>query len=218
MDGVYKASMNQFSLKNVFKSGGLNKANFLSRIFGLFNEEPVRFWAEMESTPYDYLGRPTLYPKGERGRTTLDFAFRRKSDGSVFVAEMKCEIAYQNYRFMTLTEVKQVQRHLNDQAKINKKSFARFVESATRPDNFNCRVTSRSGHKREITINGSILVWGDVYSECRDKLIDHFGFGDILSVQDIINDLITAKDPNYLEFMEQRSDWSKHLFDALSGK
>jgi hypothetical protein len=93
--------MSKFSLESVFKADGLEKGNFLSRVFGLFNEEPVRCWAEMESSPYEYLGRPTLYPKEDSGWTILDFAFRRRGDGRIFVSEMKCEIAYESFRYMT---------------------------------------------------------------------------------------------------------------------
>ncbi len=209
--------MSEFSLESVFKTDGLERGNFLSRVFGLFNEEPVRLWAEMESSPYEYLGRPTLYPKEDSGWTTLDFAFRRREDGRIFVAEMKCEIAYESFRYMTLTRIEQVQRHLTEQKRQNKKSFPRFLEAARYPDRFQCRVTSRSGQRRDVAIDGAILVWGSVSVVGRKAVQSEFGFADILSVEEIINDLIQSGDASYAEFVRQRGQWSDELFQSLLG-
>jgi len=134
------------------------------------------------------------------------------------VAEMKCEIAYQDFRYMTLNGIDQVQRHIDEQSKSGKKSFARFVEVATQPSQFKCMVTSRSGKRNEVPLDGAILVWGDVSDDGRKKVADEFGFADILSVQDIINKLIKARDAEYLAFLSKRSNWCRQLFDALEGE
>lgn len=210
--------MTEFSLEKVFKSNGADRANFLSRLFGLFNEELVRLWGEMESAPYEYLGRPTIYPKDANGYTTLDFALRRRTDGCNFVTEMKCEIAYQGFRYMTLTGVEQVQRHISEQKKAGKVSFPRFVEAALYPDRFNCTVTTRNGKRSEIAIAGAILVWGNTSEAGRETVIEEFAFADVLSVQDIINELIQAGEQRYLDFVEQRGNWCRQLFSSLVGE
>ena len=72
------------SFRRFFQSADSDRDNFLARLFGSFNEEPVRIWCRDPDSPYEDLGRPTLTEAGEWGRGhTLDFALRsRRDDGT----------------------------------------------------------------------------------------------------------------------------------------
>jgi hypothetical protein len=169
----------------------------------------------MESSPFEYIGRPTISPRGEKG-TTLDFALRRRSDGRCFVAEMKCELAYCNYRYLTLISTEQVERHRTEQLKAGKKSFARFLEAAMTPDAFTCTVT-RGNRRISVEISGAILVWGRATPEGKDSAIKQFGFVDVLSVESMVNDLLRAGHEPYRRFLKERWSWCDEMFSALLG-
>ncbi|MGF1665790.1 MAG: hypothetical protein ACFCVC_05910 [Acidimicrobiia bacterium] len=101
-----------FMLEDVFRSPEPGRDKFLSRLFGLSNEEVVRAWAADERAPYEDLGRPTLRWPADAAWHTLDFTLRRRSDGAVFVAEMKCDLEFEGYRYIRLSDVHHVERHL----------------------------------------------------------------------------------------------------------
>ncbi len=85
------------SFGKFFQTTDSDRDNFLARLFGSFNEEPVRIWCRDPASPYEDLGRPTLVVAGKPGRGhTLDFTLRSRRDGLIFVAEMKCEITFEN--------------------------------------------------------------------------------------------------------------------------
>ena len=77
---------------------------FLSRLFGLFSEDVVRHWCRCPEARYGDLGRPYLRFPTERYGHTLDFTLRDRQTGETFVAELKCELEYDNYRYLRLTD------------------------------------------------------------------------------------------------------------------
>lgn len=96
-------------LSEIFKDGPHEKGSFLSRVFGIFNEEIVRIWARDSRSPYNiHESRPTLYDQDNKPYT-LDFLFEQ--DGKFYVSEMKCEIQYNNYRYWRLESPKQLEHH-----------------------------------------------------------------------------------------------------------
>lgn len=96
-------------LPALFQDGPPEKGSFLSRIFGIFNEEIVRIWARDSRSPYNiFERRPTLF--GGSRNYTLDFLFEK--DGALFVSEMKCEIQYHNYRYWRLESPAQLKHHV----------------------------------------------------------------------------------------------------------
>lgn len=63
-------------LAALFQEGPDARGSFLSRVFGIFNEEIIRIWARDDKSPYDSHERtPTLYD-GNRNYT-LDFLFSK---------------------------------------------------------------------------------------------------------------------------------------------
>ena len=78
-------------------------------MFALFSEDVVRHWVGCEKAPYRDLGRPVLWDEHGSRYHVLDFTLERRSDGAQFVAEMKCEIECEGYRYLTLKDVSQLQ-------------------------------------------------------------------------------------------------------------
>jgi hypothetical protein len=72
-----------------FKSSNSPRDKYLSRLFGLFNEDVVRHWCGLPETPYTDLGRPTLKVPGEVRGYTLDFSLQHEVSCQVSVSEMK---------------------------------------------------------------------------------------------------------------------------------
>ncbi len=78
---------------------------------------------------------------------------------------------------------------------------------------------------KEIETNGSVLIWGGI---SKNFNIEEFGkkasednrinikFHDVLSVENMINDLIKWDDINYKELIRNHQDWSTELFSTLS--
>lgn len=179
------------------------RSKYLSRLFGIFSEKIVSIWAKDGRAPYENLGRPTLMPPEDVRGHTLDFTFRDRTTGKVYVAEMKCEIEYRNFRYFVLEASCQLDHH-------KKPAFDAFLRSARFPDQIAARVQGR-----QIRIDGAILIWGAVGPEARSRIISERGFHDILSIEDICRDLAAWQNPEYLKMIGQYRAWSNRLFDGL---
>ncbi len=175
----------------------------MSRVFGIFSEEIVRLWANDPRSPYEDIGRPTLRKLGESTGSTLDFTLRHKKTGTSYVTELKCEIEYENYKYFVLTDVKQLDHH-------RKGAFKALLEVAAKTPSHRVFV-----NKKEIAVDGAILIWGAATPEGRRAVIDAKGFFDVLSIEEIISDLITWNHAGYLALMEQRRSWTNAMFDGL---
>ncbi len=101
------------------------RGKYLARVFGIFSEELIRIWAADSRAPYEDLGRPTLRVVNGSSGSTLDFTLRSRATGKVYVAEMKCEIEYQNYKYFVLTDPRQLDHH-------NKPAFVALQAAAVR--------------------------------------------------------------------------------------
>lgn len=184
-----------------------DRAKFLSRVFGIFSEEIVRIWAAAARAPYEEFepgGRPTLKAPGDGRGHTLDFALRHKATGQVFVAEMKCEIEYQGFKYFVLEGPTQLEHHTKD-------AFRAFLAAAgagPRP-----RATVRG---RELAYDGAILIWGAVTEAGRQAVMKHTGLRDVLSVEQICQDLVAWGSPAYADLLEKRLRWSQELFAGLA--
>lgn len=181
------------------------RGKFLSRLFGVFSEELVRVWARDERAPYRDLGRPTVIDEAGKART-LDFTFEERASGRRFVAEMKCEIEYQNYRFLSLTSPQQLNHHC-------KPAFAAFLAAAREPAGREVRV-----QRVAYPIDGAILVWGTVSPEGGRSAIDTYGFHDVIGVDRVIADLQDWDAPELEALASQYRAWSNDLFDFIRTK
>ncbi len=179
------------------------RGKYLSRVFGIFSEEIVRLWASDPRSPYEGLGRPTIRKLGERAGSTLDFTLRHKITDKVYVAEMKCEIEYQKYRYLVLTDAKQLDHH-------SKPAFFAFLDAARRSQDQQTFVNGQ-----EIQTHGAILIWGATTPDGRQAVIDAKGFFDILTVADMVGDLTLWSSEPYRQLVEQRRAWANEMFDGL---
>ncbi len=195
------------SFQKFFQTTDERRAKFLARVLGLFSEEPVRIWCRDPRSPYEDLGRPTVTSVEESGRgLSLDFTLRSRRDGHIFVAEMKCEIANDNFRSMILRSRSQLNRHAKD-----KEAFRRFLAIANDPTSHRVMVNNHS-----TMVDGAILIWGACTSEGRQEVLDGTGISDVLSLEEIIASLLKTRNPEFLELIEQRSAWCKELFGYFS--
>jgi hypothetical protein len=182
------------------------RAKFLSRIFGIFSEEIVSLWARDERAPYENLGRPTIKSLGDSRGHTLDFTLRERSSGNIYVAEMKCEIEYQNFKYFVLERVEQLEHH-------KKPAFEAFLKAARSSPDQSINVGGRC-----INTHGAILIWGSVTSEGREAVMASRGFHDVLSIAAICHDLSSWNDAGYRTLIAQRQEWCNELFTGLIGK
>ena len=184
--------------------GKSQRDKFLSRIFGIFNEEIVRIWCANTQSPFNDLGRPTVYDIDGK-HYTLDFLLRDCS-GNIFVTEMKCEIEYQKYKGLILSKEEQLHRHLR------KRAFQLLLEIASRPEAFQIKCQGE-----EINVSGSALIWGKVSEEGATEVKHMHSLTHVLSTESIITDLIDWKDYNYLSLLNQYESWCDQLFTNLKG-
>ena len=204
--------MQEPSFLKLFKTSEPNRDNFLSRLFGMFAEEPVRIWCRCADSPYLDLGRPTIKRPGEIRGQTVDFALKSKATGEICIAELKCELAFENYGYLVLTSVAQVNRHVKER----KEAFLRLIDCARNPQAYSYSIKVKN-KPNPIKVAGSVLVWGSVTAEGREAVMAEYGFADVLSVEDIIRYLLQTKNLEYQEFVERRHRWCGELFGTLLG-
>jgi hypothetical protein len=193
------------AFQRLFRSGNARRDKFLARLFGIISEEIVRCWARNPEAPYADLGSPTLKEPsvGNRG-STLDFTFRSKDDGTVYVVEMKCELEYDNYRYLVLESASQLDHHKSP-------AFQKFLEMTKD----NTRYTVFVNRRLQI-VHGTMLIWGSYTDQGRMSVRDHYGFRDVLSVESMISDLLRWHDQEYLDLLQSYENWCTEVFAGLA--
>ena len=194
------------AFERFFRSPEPARDKYLSRLFALFAEQVVREWCAFPSTPYEDLGRPTLYDPGQTWGHTIDFTLRRRDSGRTYVAELKCELEYEGYRYLRLTGADQLRHHTSLVA------FARFLRVASDPMAFDVRCKGRAE-----PVHGAILVWGAVAPEGRDAVMKEYAFADVLSVEAMLADLHAWAPVGWTELVSRHRCWTDGLFDFLAG-
>jgi hypothetical protein len=205
--GVSKVEQVSEQFHSIFRRAAspAARAKFLSRIFGIFSEEIVSLWAHDDRAPYESLGRPTVKVPGDSRGHTLDFTLRNRVTGKVFVAEMKCEIEYQDYKYFVLERVEQLAHH-------KKTAFEVLLRVAMHaPDQAVCVAG------KNINVDGAILIWGSATAEGRRAVIESKGFHDVLTIAEICKDLASWNHTGYKALVAQRREWSNELFTGLLG-
>lgn len=194
-------------LKNIFDRTNSERDKFLSRFLGIFSEEIVRIWCNSPKSPYKNLGRPTIKPihtnSNEKGKT-LDFTLRHKTDNTILVTEMKCEIEYMNYKYLTLSNIEQVKRHEK------KLAFEWFLGLAKSPCDFCVTVGGN-----EVDVDGAALIWGALDPDSIGYICTKTGLKAILSLEQMMTDLLESESEEYKRFLAQLNGWTTHLFNGL---
>lgn len=192
------------TLESVFRTGEPGRGAYLSRLFAFFSEEVVRHWTVDDRAPYRDLGHPTVWDQANT-RHTLDFTLEGRADGRRFIAELKCEIQFENYRYMTLSGPGQVEHHESGAA------FTKLTRMARDPRSH--RVTING---KEQAIAGAILIWGVITPDGRRAVMDHYGFADVLGIEDMLVDLAQWKPAAWAEWVRRRQQWSDELFGWMA--
>lgn len=140
------------------------------------------------------------------GRThTLDFTLRHRESGRIFVAELKCELEFENYRYLRLNDPAQLRLDQRPPA------FHAFVELARAPTSYTVKVAGKP-----LTVDGSILIWGAVTHEGCDAVMAPNGFADVLSIEEMLRDLRLWGAASSRRRVEELRDWTSSLFDYLA--
>jgi hypothetical protein len=193
------------SMEKLFRRDERGRGAYLSRLFAFFSEEVVRHWAACEQAPYRDIGRPVVWDEESPRYHVLDFTLERRTDGLRFVSEMKCEIEFEGFRYLTLKGPEEIAHHVSGAA------FQKFIRLARHPGDL--RVTV-GGAEQEIV--GAILVWGVVTTAGRRAAMDHYGLAEVLSVEEMLRDLAEWQPAAWAEWIGTRRRWSDELFDWLA--
>jgi hypothetical protein len=190
------------SFQQIFRSDSRVRDNFIARLFGIFSEHVVHAWCECPQAPYVNIGRPTIRKPGQSKGWTLDFTLRHRESGRLYATEMKCWITWENYRYLQLTNAEQLQA-------LTEPAFVEFLAFARNPTDFQVLVNSKPVH-----FDGGVLVWGAATSEGRSAAVAR-GIADVLTVEDMLDDLHTWQPGAWHDFVAQRRRWAHELFDYL---
>ena len=195
---------------------------FLARFMGIFNEEIIRIWCKDKNSEYENIGSPTIRKKkkekSELGtkdiRSTLDFTLRKKKGaekGNIYVAESKCLLQFQKYKHLELDDIKLIDRLDKD----DKRAFKWLLELCKRPNDFVLNVSSNGSSKSIKKIDGGILIWASINKDQLDHIKTEKKFHDILSLEDMINDLIRWRNKEYRKFLNEKSNWVNEFISFL---
>jgi hypothetical protein len=188
-----------------FRSSEPARDKYLSRLFSLFSEQVVRAWCACPEAPYEDLGRPTLYEPGQTRGHTLDFTLRHRDSGRKYVAELKCELEYEGYRYLRLTSTDQLRHHTSP-------AFGKFLRAASIPKALDVRYKGR-----QEWVDGAILIWGAVAQQGREAVMRDYAFADVLSVEAMLVDLSAWAPVDWTELVSHHRTWTDELFDLLAG-
>lgn len=163
----------------------------------------MRVWTHDQRSPYINLGRPTLQRRLDQKRYTLNFALQDRRTGKLYVSEMKCELEYDNYRYMILQTPEDLKHHKGQ-------AFTFFLDSIDHPEAYTVQISGKTH-----PIDGAILVWGHCSEEGRIRTQQQYGFHAIVSLQDIIQDLHAWNNAEYNQLIRTYHQWSNELFRGL---
>ena len=178
---------------------------FLSRLFGIFNEEVVRAWCSLPGAKYQDVGRPYLKRSDEKRGHTLDFTLRERATDKLYIAEMKCELEYEGYRYLRLESPEQVRHHEK-----NGVAFRKFLEVARNPISVAVTV-----NQKPVEISGSVLVWGAASPQGAEAVRKAYELHDLLTIEDMLPPLRANPPAEWSERIKELRAWSMELFDFL---
>ena len=199
-------------LSHIFDRSISKRDKFLARLLGLFSEGIVRIWTRESACIYEDLGRPTVTQLDTGKRFTLDFTLSLKSPNlsgrpeqpeKRFVTEMKCWTEYENYRFLNLAAEGQLER-------LNNANFKAFLTMPKHPENFVVKVS-----QQQIAYDGTMLIWARAEPDVIESVKQTYGLYEVLTLENIITDLIRWENQEYKQFLNERAAWCNHLFTEL---
>jgi hypothetical protein len=191
-------------LRDIFNKENPKRDKFLSRVFGIFSEEIASIWFDSSQSTYKNLGRPTVYGISlDERRYTLDFALEEKEGKRIYIAEMKCELEYQNYKYLELNKYEQLDHHTGE-------AFNRFISFASNPKKYKVNVSGKP-----VIAHGSVLIWGAITQKGKEDVIRKTNIYDVLSLEEMMNDLLHNNEDRFNKLLDTRKEWCTYLFEKL---
>lgn len=184
--------------------GEPGRGAYLSRLFAFFSEEVVRQWAACPEAPYSEAGRPVVWDADGQRFHALDFTLVDRETGGRYVAELKCEIEFQNYAYLELVSPEVVRHHETGAA------FQKLLQLAEDPG---CLRVTIGGEEQRI--DGAILVWGAMTVDGRRATIHHYRFADVLSIEEMLEELADWRPEAWAQWVDRRRRWTDDLFEFL---
>jgi hypothetical protein len=196
------------------------KANYFSRIFGVFYEGLIEFcW---ESKRYKSIGRPSVYKNGKHLKT-FDYTLEKK-DGTKLVAEAKCWLAFEDFYYTELT-TDLVKYDLLDKKDASALQFILELGKDTEYNDYTFKYSDKNTDKKiPFTPGGKALIWARVAKNEKIKIKKEFGFSEVFSIEEIIKDMVKKiksdkiKGKEFRKYVRDRKKWANELFDSLMGE
>ena len=185
-------------MEKLFHSANPERDAFMANVFNLFSHDIVRCWVRDDQSPYDDLGKATLRKSGASRGQGLDFGFGRRKQA--YAVLLKCDPAADK----TLSEPAQIK-----QANTTK-TFAMYLDAASHPDKYQIVTSSET-----YPASGSVLIWSGVDPKAGRTIKKAFNFHDLLSLEQIIADLIVWHNRDFHMLLDHRVAWSHDLFKGL---
>ncbi len=185
----------------LFPPADPERSRFLDGLFSLFAREVVHCWATDDHAPFVDLGKPILrQPGGARG-SPLDFAFQERRRKHAYGVVLYCDPTGDG----PLKDASQIT------ALSATRTFAAFLDAAAQPSAYSLSVGGA-----DHPLVGSILIWSSLESKkTRATIRKTYAFHDILSVEDIIRDLIEWRNRDYQMLLDRRAAWCYDFFRGL---
>lgn len=181
------------------------RVNFLSRFFGIFSEEIVKNWCSNPNNKnYTNIGRPTIHTQGGE-KYTLDFYLQNKKTGKNYIVEQKSFYGYKKGKLSVINQntdfISAFDNWSNSKQQRTKAWEAFLSFDAKRGDEVKVA-------KTEYKTQGKILIW----SSCKDNetkkwFCKKLGIDDILTLEEMIIDLVNWKDIGYKKSLLEKKKW-----------
>ena len=130
---------------------------------------------------------------------------RERNTDKLYIAEMKCELEYERYRYLRLDSPKQVRHHEK-----NGMAFRKFLEVARNPTSVAVTV-----NQKPVEISGSVLVWGAATPKGVEAVVRKYDLHDLLTIEDMLPQLRANPPAEWSERIKDLRAWSMELFDFL---
>ena len=184
------------SFDSLFQSPNPERNHFTISVFNLFSQEIVECWVQDSHSPFTDRGKGSLRKSGASRGIGLDLAVEYRKQ--VYGMLLRCDL--------------EADKPLTNPAQIvqDTKSFKLLLDAAATPTKYTVLIDSKKHD-----LGGVILVWSSVDEKAVRAARRQYALADILSLEQIISDLIAWGNRDFQMLLDRRVAWSHDLFKAL---
>jgi hypothetical protein len=197
------------NFESIYKKLQKEDKPFIAKMFGIIGEEIVSIWLRNSKCQYMDTGRPTVY--SGKTKATLDFTFLDKSSNRCYMVEQKNLLSYHNEKLRKITNTKDFWGSFDKWSNAKQKSTDAWDIFLKFPKN----TILKQKRNEQTKIWGRILIWGSCDEAGRKKMMKKFHFYDILSLENIVKDLMVWKDVEYVKWRSNKNHLVNNIFDNL---